>query len=243
MDSVSVRNAQGESTTISVIRFFRLNGAEYLLFSLNEIDDGGYIKLYVCKVVGEQAVSITDDIEWNLIKDTIKDIIKMNKDNLPLPIVDINVGKLNNIQIVEEKVFKLSETFINLLGANKKVEETTISPETSEEVIEDVSIQDSAPVQPQLEQEIVPESQPVEFTDYTAPVTEYQTSVGPTDLSVQDQSVNQNVEDDIPDEAKYSSDYKTLYETELIKNKELMEQNQKFKNIIDNLKKTIEEAL
>lgn len=122
MDNVMIKNAQGEQLNINVVRYFRLNGIEYLVFSLNEVDEGGYVKLYISKVNGDFANTITDDVEWNLIKDTVKTIIKSNKENLPLPITDLDVRKLGNIQVVDQKVFKLSETFIQLLGANKNIE-------------------------------------------------------------------------------------------------------------------------
>ena len=100
MDNIMIKNAQGEQLNINVVRYFRLNGVEYLIFSLNEIDEGGYVKLYISKVNGELANTIADDVEWNLIKDTVKTIIKANKDNVNLPITDLDIRKLSNIQVL-----------------------------------------------------------------------------------------------------------------------------------------------
>lgn len=249
MDNVNVRNAQGELITINIVRFFRLNEKEYLLFSLNETDDGGYVKLYICKVVGNNATTVTDDVEWNLIKDTIKNIIKLNKDNLPLPIVDIDAGKLNNIQITDQKVFKLSEAFINLLGANKKVEPTIETPVTPQFEAGTINIQDGNSVQSQLVQEVTPiepvpvvESQLVQENIPSGLASAAESDI--TGLSIDQQNINQIPESDLSDGIKdYALDYKTLYENELNKNNDLVEQNQKYKSIINNLRKIIEEAL
>ena len=76
MNGVTVKKIDGSSENISVIRYFKLNDFSYLIFSLNEIDDGGYVKLYISKISNGMGVTISDDVEWNLVKDTIKDIIK-----------------------------------------------------------------------------------------------------------------------------------------------------------------------
>ena len=240
MDSINIKNAQGESININVIRYFRLNESEYLIFSLNEVDDGGYVKLYICKVIGNTASSITDDVEWNLIKDTIKTIIKSNKDNLPLSIIDINSSKLDGIQITDQKVFKLSETFISLLGANKKVEPVVEEQQSPQTDINLFSMQNGDQVQDSIVQDI-PSLEPYSIEK---PVVETQSSVENNGLSQIDQNIVQNSEPSISDGMNdYTLDYKTLYENELNKNKDLIDQNQKYQNIIDNLKKVIEEAL
>lgn len=239
MDNISVQNAQGEAININVIRYFRLNESEYLIFSLNEVDEGGYVKLYICKIAGMSATSITDDVEWNLIKDTIKTIIKSNKDNLPLPIVDIDSSKLNGIQIVDQKVFKLSETFINLLGANKKVEPVIEEQSVQQIETNEIHLEDSVPGQNPITDDIPA----MEATPTETPVTGYEVPVENNELPQVDQNADQISDPSIPDGMnEYALDYKTLYENELNKNKDLVEQNQKYQNIIDNLKKIIEEA-
>jgi len=120
MKDIIVTTLEGKQLHINIVRYFRLNGIEYLIFSLNEIDDAGYIKLYVSKIVDGVGKSIDDDVEWNLIKDTIKIIIKSNKENLPLPISDLNHDKINNIQIANQKIFKLTDSLLQLLIANQE---------------------------------------------------------------------------------------------------------------------------
>ena len=118
MKQVMIKNAEGALISVDVIRYFRLNSLEYLIFSLNEIDDGGYAKLYVSKIIDGVGQSIEDDVEWNLIKDTIKSIIKSNKDNMPLSIIDLNVSTINNMTVVDRKIFKLNDSLLQLLRAN-----------------------------------------------------------------------------------------------------------------------------
>ena len=261
MDNVMIKNAQGEQLNINVVRYFRLNETEYLVFSLNEVDEGGYVKLYISKLNGEIANTITDDVEWNLIKDTVKTIIKSNKENLPLPITDLDLRKIGNLQVLDQKVFKLSEAFIQLLGANKNPEayiesETSLSEEitgagnaTIENGLDLNSIQSNPIVEsvspmPTLAvtEDVVaaPIAQPI-VDDLTSPVnTMFPTTVqAPVEVA---ESNEENNFSDLGNNADYGLDYKTLYDNELNKNKLLSEEIEKYKSIINNLKNILNET-
>ena len=261
MDNVMIKNAQGEQLNINVVRFFRLNETEYLVFSLNEVDEGGYVKLYISKLNGEIANTITDDVEWNLIKDTVKTIIKSNKENLPLPITDLDLRKIGNLQVLDQKVFKLSEAFIQLLGANKKPEayiesETALSteiPTVGEATIENGldlnSIQSNPIVEPvspmptlAVTENIVeaPVAQSV-VDDLVSPVNTMFPSNEITPAAVAESNQENNLSD-LGNNADYGLDYKTLYDNELNKNKLLSEEIEKYKSIINTLKSILNET-
>lgn len=263
MDNVMIKNAQGEQLNINVVRYFRLNGTEYLVFSLNEVDEGGYVKLYISKISGDFANTITDDVEWNLIKDTIKTIIKSNKDNLPLPITDLDVRKLANVQVVEQKVFKLSETFIHLLSANKNVEAyiepapTVITPELpiveSDPIVEEINLEQTQqssitePIQnqenpvesvlPQVE-ESVTQSIPPAINDFIAPIGTESLATETTPVAME-LPQTENDFSNLGNTGDYGLDYKTLYDNELNKNKALTEELEKYKSMINDLKSII----
>ena len=69
-----IKNLTGDYTDIEVIRYFTNNDTEYLIYSLNEIDESGYTKLYASKIIGTKACIITDNDEWTLVKEIIKEI-------------------------------------------------------------------------------------------------------------------------------------------------------------------------
>lgn len=268
MDNVMIKNAQGEQLSINVVRYFRLNGIEYLVFSLSEVDEGGYVKLYISKVNDNFANTITDDVEWNLIKDTIKTIIKSNKENLPLPITDLDVRKLGNTQVIDQKVFKLSETFIQLLGANKSVEayvepiQLSPTPELpvmeSASVVEGIdlnSIQQNPITEPITTGEIFQETQvePVlSQVDATlektvaqpveSTINDFNSSVNVTTPTVEASPISEGNLSSLGNTADYGLDYKTLYENELDKNKLLTEEIERYKLMINNLKNIINET-
>lgn len=265
MDYIMIKNAQGEQLNINVVRYFQLNGVEYLVFSLNEVDEGGYVKLYISKVNGEMANTINDDVEWNLIKDTIKTIIKSNKENLPLTITDLDVIGLANVQIMDQKVFKLSETFIQLLGANKNVKTyveptpTALEPATpvmeTSNVLDEISLNS---IQPNpildsfamVEQATVPESATSQNEESSVEVTEQSVVNDFTTLPAEE---NQSIEESVgtmtepyvanlENISSNEQDYKLLYENELNKNELLTIEIEKYKSVINNLKNIINES-
>lgn len=122
---------------VEVIRYFKMNDQNYFMYTLNEADEQNYIKLYALKVTEKlQGEKITEDSEWNSVKDYIKLIIKGNKDG-NASVEDLNYEELKNLKISETRAFKLSSTMVDLLKANKKefvVTENTMMMDSFNEV-------------------------------------------------------------------------------------------------------------
>lgn len=137
MKNTTIKNANNEIMNIETIRYFVNNDVEYLIFSLNETDDAGYVKLYASKIIDNKARIITDEEEWNLVKEIIKQIVKNNRDGSPLDVIDINEKYLSNITLIDNRVFKLQGNLVNLLSENKNVKE-------EEPVINDIDDSDDS---------------------------------------------------------------------------------------------------
>ena len=121
MDKVTISNLQGENGLVNVVRYFNNNGSEYLIYSLNEVDESGYTRLYVTKLNGVDGMYTADTLnenEWNEIKNLVKIIVKSNKEGMPIPVQDLNPKKINNILLKDKKVFKLNAPLVNDLSAN-----------------------------------------------------------------------------------------------------------------------------
>lgn len=129
--NITVKNASSVAENIVVVRYFQFNGANYLIFTRNEVDESGYQKLYTTKVVNNVGNGINDEIEWNLLRDTIKVIAKANKDNTTLPVQDLNDMMVNGIQIIGEKPFKLTSASVALLSANKSMNNNAVNVNTT----------------------------------------------------------------------------------------------------------------
>lgn len=132
----ALKNIDNEKLDVEVIRYFINNDNEYLIYSLNEIDNSGYTKLYASKIIGNKACIITDEEEWDLIKKIIKEIVRNNRDGSKLNIIDIDEKNLDDIILQDTRIFKLQGNLVNLLTENKNI--TNLNFENDE--IEDVPI-------------------------------------------------------------------------------------------------------
>lgn len=121
MKGRKIKNANNDYIEIEVIRYFVNNEIEYLIYSLNEIDESGYTKLYASKIIGSKACIITDNDEWNLVKEIIKEVVRNNRDGNELNIIDLDENNLDDIVLQDTRVFKLQGNLVNLLSENKNV--------------------------------------------------------------------------------------------------------------------------
>lgn len=141
MNKRIMTNIQGSNLDCEIIRYFEKNNNKYLIYSLNEMDEVGYVKLYASKIVDKHARIITDDDEWTFIKETIKDIVRNNRDGVSLDIIDLNENELEKIILEDNRIFKLQGNLVNLLMENKKVVSNDIYEEEAVNS-EDVLIKD-----------------------------------------------------------------------------------------------------
>lgn len=123
MDMISIFSVDNTKIDVEVIRFFNLNGNKYLVYSLNEVDDQSYVKLYAVKISGDEysliGSNIVDENEWNVVKEKIKTIIMGNKEG-NLSDDDLDYRQLTNLKVNDYRIFKLSSQLTELLKVNKK---------------------------------------------------------------------------------------------------------------------------
>ena len=114
---INIINEMGVTENVSIIRFFKANNANYLMYTLNEKDEAGYVKLYAAKMLDNATFSkIEEDEEWNLVKELIKVIVKEAKDNDLVSVEDLDFSKLEGIKVLGTRVFKLTEQVTEMLG-------------------------------------------------------------------------------------------------------------------------------
>lgn len=125
MSDVILMRVNGSEKNAHIIRYFLYNHQRYLIFSLDELDDGGYMKLYVCKVIdsldGIATMNIIDEVEWDDIKTLIKTIISEVRMGTLTSIEDIDYKELHNISVASTRAFKLLPNVAEILGQDKKV--------------------------------------------------------------------------------------------------------------------------
>lgn len=143
MEKIFITTQTGQKIEVGVVRLFRYNDSVFLIYTLSEKDANNYVKLYVTKVNlnNMQGVVISEASEWEQFKEIMKTIIKNNRNNLPLDVVDLDPKTVDSIVVYDPKVFKLSEEMTNFLQMNVKLDSTIneVSPlEAPSDVVPEV---------------------------------------------------------------------------------------------------------
>lgn len=142
MEKIFITTQTGQKVEVGVVRLFKHNETVFFIYTLSEKDASNYVKLYVTKVnmSNLQSVVITDENEWASFKEIMKTIIKNNRNNAPLEVVDLDAKAIENITVYDPKVFKLSEEMTNFLQMNKNLATNVgeVAPATPQSTVPDV---------------------------------------------------------------------------------------------------------
>lgn len=120
MLNITIIDQFNNKVSVELVRYFKTNIDTYLIYSLNEVDESGFVKLYAAKLIeNKDFEKVESEIEWNQVKDLIKTIVKESKDGV-MSVEDLDYTKLENANIMSNRVFKLTSAVKDMLGANKK---------------------------------------------------------------------------------------------------------------------------
>ena len=143
---IYIINEDGVREEANILSKFRLaNNNDYIVYSLNELNDEGMIKIYVTGLVSEDgnysSREIVTDEEWNNLKSILKTLAKSEEEPFPETIkLDIKlIGE--EIAVRKPKKLLVSKKFADVIGS-KYTEETDTAPVVLEK-----------PVLPKVEEE------------------------------------------------------------------------------------------
>lgn len=105
---------------VNVERYFQINGNSYLIYSNQEEDPSGNVKVYVVKINDHQKVEeIKSEEEWNMVKQTIIGIVNANKEFSKLPVEDLDYQLLKKLKVTAQKALRLPKNVMPFLSANQ----------------------------------------------------------------------------------------------------------------------------
>lgn len=145
---IYIINEDGVREEATILSKFRLaNKNDYIVYSLNELNDEGMVKIYVSGLVSDNGVyssrEITTDEEWNNIKSILKTLAKDEEEPFP-DAIKLDVKLLGEeIAIRKPKKLLVSKKFADAIGS--KYDERTEAPVAE------------APVTPVVEEKKEPE--------------------------------------------------------------------------------------
>lgn len=148
MENIVLYNSNGQRFEVEVVRYFKQDNCNYLIFSLNEYVENGYIQLYASKIIenfGKVFIeNIIDDNEWHNFKDTIQKIVINNRNGIQNT-GDLDYHHLDGQIINGFRIFKLKAEVARILSENKKTDqkEKIITPVEDAPSLEAASAQDT----------------------------------------------------------------------------------------------------
>jgi hypothetical protein len=120
MLNINVMDERGFSFQIDLVRFFKANESNYLMYTLNEIDENDYIKLYAAKMIDDNSFArIEEENEWLNVKELIKLIVKEAKGGAVTSVIDLNEKRIEGIRILSTRAFKLNKEVRETLSMNR----------------------------------------------------------------------------------------------------------------------------
>ena len=138
---IYIINETGVREEATILAKFRLaNDNDYIVYSLNELNEEGMIKIYVSGLVSEggnySSREITTDEEWNNLKSILKTLAKSEEEPFPDSIkLDAKlVGE--EIAVRKPKKLLVSKKFADVIGSKYSEAEEVVPAPVEEPVVE-----------------------------------------------------------------------------------------------------------
>ena len=122
MKKVYVMDNRGREKVADKIAYFKIEDKKYFIYTLNEVDSEGYLKLYIKQFENGEDIEILD-IEWEHVKGLVQEVLRQMRDGV------INTYELLDFDDVTEvmengaRVFKLKQEIVDQIKGQDLKEE------------------------------------------------------------------------------------------------------------------------
>lgn len=122
MRSFTITNADNTKMQVDLIRYFKFKTDCFLIYSIGEIDDKNYKKLYLVRIMEELGFpvvqTIKNEADWANMQGIVKKVLKELKKNSKKLTEDLDYREIEGIKIVEPRFFKLDAKLVDILASN-----------------------------------------------------------------------------------------------------------------------------
>ena len=120
MKNFTITNEDNTKMSVDIVRYFKYKNDCYLIYTMNEVDEKGYLKLYLVKVMEELGFpvvyNIRDDKEWTSMQGIVKKVLKEIKSNKKKLLVDLDYSSIQGIKVANPRSFKLDQKLAKILS-------------------------------------------------------------------------------------------------------------------------------
>lgn len=103
------------------IRYIEINQEKFIIYTLNEIDNDGYEKLYMNKFIDNEE-DLISDINWDKLKKEIPNIVKQIRNKAIVDFKDLNTNEINKVDLNYARAFKLKVSIVDSIKKEDEVE-------------------------------------------------------------------------------------------------------------------------
>lgn len=234
MEKIVVFNANNESMSVEVVRYFADGNNKYFVFSLHEIDEQGHMNIYVTKINNQNGTllgtNIIDDVEWSNLKTNLQRIIKENRNNGNAVVNDLPYAELQNVKVADRRALKLLAASVDMLNlgynpsfSNGTVEQPIVTENSfAQQNVENVQNINSTPANNGINN--------IGIFDSNPQLVQNSVQNNASQSVIEQQPVQKTVNNSM------SSDYKDLYFAEKENTNRLTEENNRLINELNNYK-------
>lgn len=144
MKKISLVDSSNSVFEVDLVRYFEYDSETFLIYTLNETDEKGYLKLYLVEILEELgepvSYTINDNDDWELMQEMIKKVIKEIKAKTRELLKDKDPLEIDKIKIINPRYFKLNKKLADILSLDY-LENEEINIEVEDQEIDDMVIE------------------------------------------------------------------------------------------------------
>ena len=128
MKKFTITNSDNTKMTVNLVRYFSFKNDSFLIYNIGEVDEKGYLKLYLVRIMEELGFpvvqTIRNEADWSNMQGIVKKVLKELKKNNKKQTIDLNYKDIEGIKIVEPRFFKLDPKLADILASNYMEDES-----------------------------------------------------------------------------------------------------------------------
>ena len=111
MKKVYVMDNRGREKVADKIAYFKVEDKKYFIYTLNEIDSEGYLKLYIKQLENGEDVEILD-IEWEHVRGIVQEVLRQMRDDIVETYELLDFDDVTEVMETGARVFKLKQEIV-----------------------------------------------------------------------------------------------------------------------------------
>ena len=111
MKKVYVMDNRGREKVADKIAYFKVEDKKYFIYTLNEVDSEGYLKLYIKQLENGEDVEILD-IEWEHVRGIVQEVLRQMRDGVIETYEMLDFDDVTEVMESGARVFKLKQEIV-----------------------------------------------------------------------------------------------------------------------------------